>query len=85
MIARLGRGADLVQHVEPFGIGCHESVFDAVVDHLDEMPGADRPDVQIAARGAAAASLGRRALRGQRREYRLELLHGCISPPIIRQ
>ena len=31
------------EDVEAFGIGLHQAVFDAVVDHLDEMPGADGP------------------------------------------
>ncbi len=42
-----GLGHDL----EPFGVGLHEPVLDAVVDHLDEMAGAGRPDVGVAALG----------------------------------
>ena len=53
-----GRDADPVQHVEAFGVGCHEPVLDAVMDHLDEMPGAAGPDMQIAARRRATGAAG---------------------------
>ena len=36
------------QNVQPFGIRFHEAVFDAVVNHLDEMAGAGRPAIQVA-------------------------------------
>ena len=38
----------VLEDVEAFGIGLHQAVFDAVVDHLDEMPGADRAGMDIA-------------------------------------
>ena len=37
--------------LEALGVGLHESVLDPVVDHLDEVPGADRADVGVAALG----------------------------------
>jgi len=32
----------VLEDVETFSIGLHQTVFDAVVDHLDEMTGPDR-------------------------------------------
>src|SRR3546814_13704327 len=40
-----------LEHVEPFSIGLHQTVFDAVVDHLDEMARAGRTDVDVALLG----------------------------------
>ena len=52
------------EDIEALGIGGHQAVFDAVVDHLDEMPGAVRAAVQIALLGGAAgSSRARRARR----------------------
>ena len=45
-LGHLGGGA-AAQDVEAFGDGLHHAVFDAVVDHLDKVAGADRPGVQI--------------------------------------
>ena len=42
-------GGGTVQNVEPLGIGLHEPVLDAVVDHLDETPGAARAAMHVAA------------------------------------
>src|SRR5665213_3408736 len=36
------------QNVQPFGIRLHEAIFDAVVNHLDEMAGAGSPAIKIA-------------------------------------
>ena len=44
----VGRPHDL----EALGVGLHEAVLDAVVDHLDEVPGPDRADVGVPALGA---------------------------------
>ena len=44
-----------LENRQPFGIGRHHAVFDAVVHHLDEMAGAVRPAMQIALLGRAAA------------------------------
>ncbi len=38
----------VLQNVEAFGIGLHQTVLDAVVDHLDEVAGAVRPGVDVA-------------------------------------
>ena len=45
-----GQGVDIgvLQDVETLGIGLHQAVFDAVVNHLDEMPGADGTGVNVA-------------------------------------
>src|SRR5262249_49169667 len=67
--------------VEALGEGLHHAVLDAVMDHLDEMAGADRSGMEIALLGTRvelAASFG--ALDGadagrQCREDRIEPLH----------
>src|ERR1035437_146265 len=35
------------QNVQSFGVGSHQSVFNPVMDHLDEMAGAGRPAMEI--------------------------------------
>ena len=47
----VGRLHDL----EAFGVGLHEAVLDAVVDHLDEVAGAHRADVGVPALGGQGA------------------------------
>ena len=65
----------------PFGVGGHDAVLDAVVDHLHEVPGAGGPAVEVAVLGGAADLLaaGRAgdvaAARGERLEDRIEALH----------
>src|SRR6185312_14309686 len=49
-------GAPSFQYVEALGIGLHQPVLDAVVDHLHEMPGARRAGVNVAALGPVIAS-----------------------------
>ena len=56
-----------LQDVEAFGIGLHQAVFDAVMDHLDEMPGAGRAGMDIALLGARIAALAARACARCRR------------------
>ena len=58
-----------LHQLEPLGIGLHQAVLDAVVDHLDEVAGADRPDVGVA------------PLRRQRLEGRLDDRHRFVGPP----
>ena len=53
----------VAQDVEALGIGLHHSVFDAVMHHLDEMPGAGRPGMNVAALGAGIAVLAARCAR----------------------
>ena len=60
MLADVG----FVQDVEAFSIGRHDSVFDAVVDHLDEMPGPVRAAMQKALFSAAAAGFASGGWRG---------------------
>src|SRR5437870_634120 len=52
-----------VHDLEPLGVGLHEAVLDAVVNHLHVMPGAGAADMQVA------------VLRRERQEDRLEALH----------
>src|SRR5271154_7006096 len=47
----------VLQDVETLGIGLHQAVFDAVVNHFYEMPGADRAGVDVALLDARIASL----------------------------
>src|SRR5207244_12593742 len=61
----------VLEDVKPFGIGLHQAVFDAVMDHLDKMPGADGAGVNIALLDPCIASLapgGARAIADARRE-----------------
>ena len=71
----------VLENVEALGVGLHEAVFDAVVHHLHEVPGARRPAVNVAFFGGAAeffaAGSARNvaASRRQRFENRIEPLH----------
>ena len=81
----------VLQDVEALGIGLHQAVLDAVVDHLDEVPGAGRAAVEIAVLDARVAALAPRRARnvaapgasvakiGSRRSTT------ALSPPIIMQ
>ena len=67
------QGVDIgvLQNVKTFGIGLHQAVFDAVMNHFDEMPGADRAGVDITLLDAGVASLapaGARDIAGTRRQ-----------------
>ena len=79
------------QNIETLGIGLHEAVFDAVVDHLDEMPGAGGTAMHIAALDARIATFapGRRGDVARARRQRVKIGSRCstasLSPPIIRQ
>src|SRR5664279_2908287 len=37
----------MTQNVKSFGVGSHQSVFNPVMDHLDEMAGSGRPAMEI--------------------------------------
>src|ERR1017187_9294455 len=37
----------MTQNVKSFGVGSHQSVFNPVMDHLDEMAGAGRPAMEV--------------------------------------
>src|SRR5579872_6865743 len=61
----------MTEDVEAFGIGRHEAVFDAVMNHLHEMSGAMPPAMQVAVFGGRGTGLtARNAGRGidRRRE-----------------
>ena len=63
-----------VQDVVGLGDELHVAVLDAVVDHLDEVPGAVGTDVRDARPGFR---LARRSLRARRRDPR----HASFGPP----
>src|SRR5260370_5988616 len=76
------------QNTEPLGIRRHQSVLDAVVDHLDEMTGAVLPAVEVAMLGGAGRRLlsPRRAraiasTRGEGLVDRIQPLHRLVPPP----
>src|ERR1700684_963379 len=84
---RIDRGGFLAdirgfEDPEAFGVGGHYSVFDAVMDHLDEMAGAVRSAMQITLLSGAASLFAPRrpqdiaAARRERCENRVEMLHG---------
>src|SRR5439155_14877611 len=56
-------GVGVMQDVQALGVGGHDAVLDAVVNHLHEMAGAGRPTVQIAVLGRAADPLAPRQPR----------------------
>jgi len=62
-----------VQDLEALGVGLHQAVLDAVVDHLHVMAGAGPADMQVAAR------------RCEREERSARAAHAASSPPTIRQ
>ena len=72
------------QDGQPLGVGGHDAVLDAVVDHFGEVAGAVGPAVQVALLGGAVDTLAPRGARdvarpgGQRPEHRIEVLHGLI-------
>src|SRR5215471_11819428 len=47
-------GICMAQDVHPFGVSRHDPILDAVMDHLDEVPGPVRTAVQVAELGGAA-------------------------------
>ena len=67
MLRRQRLDVGILQDVETLGIGLHQAVFDAVMDHLDEMPGADRAGVDVALLDARIAALAVRSCAGCRR------------------
>ncbi len=57
-------GVGVLQNVEAFGVGGHQAVFDAVVNHLYEVPTAAWPAVEIAFFGRAGGFFAARSARG---------------------
>src|SRR5579863_6944151 len=80
MVLRQRLDIGVLQDVETFGIGLHQAIFDAVVNHLDEMPGADRTGVDVALLDPGIASLAPASAgdvadaRRQRSEDRIEAI-----------
>ncbi len=78
---------------KPSAIGLHHPVFDAVVDHLDEMPGADRAGMDIAVLDARIARPRGPSVRGMSPMPGASVLTRsdraarptAFSPPIIMQ
>src|SRR6476661_9064856 len=74
-------GARGFQNTEAFGVSGHDPVFNTVVNHLDEMPGAIGAAMQIALFGCAAEFLAARCSRdvanprSQRSENRIQALN----------
>src|SRR5690606_37656661 len=92
--ACLGIGGDLLeanastlQDVEAFGVGSHETILDAVVHHLHEMPGTRWSAMQIALLFSrrfsfdASGTFDRTFPRCQRNEYGLTYLHRSLLSP----
>ena len=78
-------GVGRLEDVETFGVGLHQAVLDAVVDHLHVVAGARGAAVEVAVLGgragdglAAGGALDVADARGQRLEDRVEVLHGLI-------
>src|ERR1700709_614957 len=85
----LGQGGyiGILQNIEAFGIGLHQAVFDAVVNHLDEVPCANRAGVNVALFDPgiapfASPGAGDIADPGRERgEARVEAVyHGLVAP-----
>src|SRR6202035_3908169 len=74
----------VTQDVEALGVGLHQSILDAVMNHLDEVPGAGRASVNVAALDAGIAFPEARRARdiaqpgSERREDRIEVFHSLL-------
>src|ERR1017187_6139443 len=72
----------MTQNVKSFGVGSHQSVFNAVMDHLDEMAGAGRPAMEITLLDRATNLFSSRctrdiaASRSKRLKDRIEVQYG---------
>src|SRR4029453_616077 len=76
------------QDPQPFGVGRHDAVLDAVMNHLDEVAGAVWPAMQIALLGGTACLLTSRGARylvahggSQPGEDGIEVLDDLRFPP----
>src|ERR1700688_889373 len=80
MLRRQRLDIGILQDIETLGIGLHQAIFDAIVNHLDEMPSADRTGVDVTLLDpliTPLASAGARDVadaRRQRREDRVEAI-----------
>src|ERR1700688_3516314 len=74
----------VLQNVESLGVGGHQAVFDAVVDHLDEMAGTRWTTVKVTLFGRAPHFLAARSSRSittagsERFEDGIETLYDVI-------
>src|SRR5262249_2825299 len=68
------------QDAEALGVGGHDTVLDAVVDHLDEVAGAGGPAVQVTLLGGAADLLAAGGARDVARAGR-QGLEDRVEPP----
>ncbi len=77
-------GVGVLENVEALGVGGHQTVLDAVVDHLDEVACAGGAAVEIAFFGGAACFLASRstrsvsASRSERFENGIEMADGVV-------
>src|SRR5690242_10677140 len=80
MLRRQRLYVGVLQDIESFGIGLHQPVFDAIVNHLDEMSRAHRPGMEITLLDARVAALASRGARNvaepgrKRREDRVQAI-----------
>jgi hypothetical protein len=80
VLADVGVGED----GQPLGVGRHDPVFNPIVDHLDEVPGAAGSAMEVAVLGggglaiAAGRPVRRVDGRGERGEDRVEVLHRAV-------
>src|SRR5450432_3540250 len=63
MMRRQRLDIGILQDVETLGIGLHQAIFNAVMDHLDEMPGADGAWMDVTLLDAGVAALAARRAR----------------------
>ena len=74
----------VAQDVEALRVGLHQPVFDAIMHHLDEMPGAGWPSVNIAALGVGCGFLATGCARNiaqagdERREDWVEMIYSLL-------
>src|SRR6478609_7852733 len=74
----------VLENIKTLGIGLHQAVLDAVVDHLDEMSGADGTGMDITLFDARVAAIAAGRARDvadawrQRREDRIEAIHHLL-------
>ena len=87
MLRRQRVDIGVLQDVEAFGIGLHQAVFDAVVDHLDEVAGADRAGMDVALLDARIApfAAGRARNVADARRQRLRRSDRAGRPPPCRR
>src|ERR1700722_13134849 len=74
----------VLEDVKAFGVGGHQAVFDAVVDHLYEVPGAGRAAVEVAVFGgsdgffSAGSAIHVAATRRERFENGVEVFDDIV-------